>query len=55
LVESLVKHLHGVIGEIEPTQCEWERGIAFLTEVGRKSVGTRQEVILLSDVLGVTR
>jgi protocatechuate 3,4-dioxygenase beta subunit len=54
VLESLVKHLHGFIGEIEPTQREWDQGIAFLTEVGRKSVGARQEFILLSDVLGVS-
>jgi protocatechuate 3,4-dioxygenase beta subunit len=54
VMESLVKHLHGFISEIEPTQREWEHGIAFLTEVGHKSVGARQEFILLSDVLGVS-
>jgi protocatechuate 3,4-dioxygenase beta subunit len=54
VLESLVKHLHGFIGEIEPTQHEWDQGIGFLTEVGHKSVGARQEFILLSDVLGVS-
>jgi protocatechuate 3,4-dioxygenase beta subunit len=54
VLESLVKHLHGFIGEIEPTQHEWAQGIAFLTEVGQKCVGARQEFILLSDVLGVS-
>jgi protocatechuate 3,4-dioxygenase beta subunit len=54
MLESLVEHLHGFIGEIEPTEREWQQGIAFLTEVGRKCVGARQEFILLSDVLGVS-
>jgi protocatechuate 3,4-dioxygenase beta subunit len=54
VMESFVKHLHEFVGEVEPTLREWEQGIAFLTDVGHKSVGARQEFILLSDVLGVS-
>jgi protocatechuate 3,4-dioxygenase beta subunit len=54
VMESFVKHLHGFVGEVEPTLGEWEQAIAFLTDVGHKSVGARQEFILLSDVLGVS-
>ncbi len=40
--------------EVEPTFGEWQRAIGFLTETGQLSDDTRQEFILLSDVLGVT-
>ncbi len=54
VMTSLVKHLHGFIREVEPTEEEWMAGIRFLTEVGQKCDDVRQEFILLSDVLGVT-
>ena len=52
--EALVRHLHDFIREIEPTQEEWEWGINFLTRTGNMCSQTRQEFILLSDVLGVS-
>jgi catechol 1,2-dioxygenase len=51
---SLVRHLHGFVREVEPTFEEWERAVAFLTATGQRCDDTRQEFILLSDVLGVT-
>jgi hydroxyquinol 1,2-dioxygenase len=51
---SLVRHLHGFVREVEPTFEEWERAIGFLTTTGQNCDDTRQEFILLSDVLGVT-
>jgi protocatechuate 3,4-dioxygenase beta subunit len=54
VLRGIVKYLHGFICEIEPTQQEWNRGIEFLTEVGRLSDGPRQEFTLLSDVLGAS-
>lgn len=54
VLSSLVTHLHAFIRESEPTQQEWERGIAFLTDVGHMCDEQRQEFILLSDVLGVS-
>ncbi len=42
------------IREIEPTFEEWEGGIKFLTEIGKKCSDTRQEFILLSDTLGAS-
>lgn len=52
--ETLVRHLHAFIREIEPTQEEWEGGIAFLTACGKMCSDVRQEFILLSDALGVS-
>jgi catechol 1,2-dioxygenase len=54
LLGSLVRHLHGFVREVEPTFEEWERAIGFLTATGQRCDDTRQEFILLSDVLGVT-
>ncbi|MGH3510195.1 MAG: dioxygenase [Nocardioidaceae bacterium] len=54
VLESLTKHLHGFVLDVEPTQREWEAAIGFLTAVGHMSDDKRQEFILLSDVLGVS-
>ncbi len=50
----LVKHLHAFAREARLTEAEWLQGIRFLTEVGQKCSGTRQEFILLSDILGLS-
>jgi protocatechuate 3,4-dioxygenase beta subunit len=39
---------------VELTPEEWEQGVAFLSELGRWCDDKRQEVILLSDILGVS-
>jgi len=54
VMTCLIEHLHTFIREVELTQEEWEQGIAFLTRTGWMCDDTRQEFILLSDVLGVT-
>lgn len=54
ILESLTRHLHDFVRDIEPTMEEWEAAIGFLTAVGRKCDDTRQEFVLLSDVLGVS-
>jgi hydroxyquinol 1,2-dioxygenase len=54
ILESLVRHLHGFVREVEPTFEEWERAVGFLTATGQRCDDQRQEFILLSDVLGVT-
>jgi catechol 1,2-dioxygenase len=54
VLTSLVEHLHAFVKEVEPTQAEWQQGIDFLTAVGHSCDATRQEFILLSDVLGVS-
>jgi hydroxyquinol 1,2-dioxygenase len=52
--EAVVRHLHALVKEIEPTQTEWEQAIEFLTRVGHMCNETRQEFILLSDTLGIS-
>ena len=53
LMEELVKSLHDYVGRTNLTFGEWEYAIDFLTRVGQKCTPSRQEFILLSDVLGV--
>lgn len=54
IFESLTRHLHAFVRETRPSIAEWESAIRFLTEVGQTCDDTRQEFILLSDVLGVS-
>lgn len=54
VMESLIRHLHEFIREVEPNDEEWMAGIQFLTQVGQMCDDVRQEYILLSDTLGVT-
>jgi len=54
VMESLVRHVHEFVREVELTPEEWMRGIEFLTATGHMSSGLRQEFILLSDTLGVS-
>ena len=54
IAQTVVKHLHAAVKEIEPTHEEWLAAIRFLTDTGRMCTDWRQEFILLSDVLGVS-
>jgi hydroxyquinol 1,2-dioxygenase len=54
IMESLTRHLHDFVRDIEPTMQEWEYAIGFLTRTGHLSDDKRQEFILLSDTLGVS-
>jgi hydroxyquinol 1,2-dioxygenase len=54
LLQELVKSLHDYVSKTGLTFEEWEYAIDFLTRTGHKCTDTRQEFILLSDVLGVS-
>ena len=54
LMEELVKSLHDFVRRTDLRFDEWAYAIDFLTRVGQKCTPTRQEFILLSDVLGVS-
>ena len=54
IMTSAVKHLHAFAQEVHLTEEEWFEGIKFMTAVGQKCDGKRQECILLSDVLGLS-
>jgi hydroxyquinol 1,2-dioxygenase len=53
-MQSLIKHLHGFVRDIEPTQAEWAAAIDWLTRTGKLCSPKRQEFVLASDVLGVS-
>ena len=54
VAQSLVKHLHAFVRDVEPSFEEWQAAISFLTRIGQMCDGKRQEFILLSDTLGVS-
>jgi protocatechuate 3,4-dioxygenase beta subunit len=54
IVQSLVKHVHMFLKDVQLTEAEWFDGIRFLTETGQKCDDRRQEFILLSDTTGVS-
>src|SRR5689334_22532612 len=54
IMQSLVRHLHAFVKDVELTEEEWFQGIDFLTRTGRITDDKRQEFVLLSDVLGVS-
>lgn len=51
---SVVRALHAAVVDLQPTAAELRTVIEFLTEVGQASDHRRQEMALLSDVLGLT-
>ncbi len=51
---SLVRHLHDFARDVNLTPDEWLQAIGFLTQVGQTCTPTRQEFILLSDILGIS-
>jgi catechol 1,2-dioxygenase len=54
IMVALLKHMHAFADEVNLTQEEWMAGIQFLTAVGKFSTDARQEMILLSDVVGLS-
>jgi len=54
LISELVVSLHEFVRKTNLTFEEWDFAIDFLTRTGQKCNATRQEFILLSDVLGVS-
>lgn len=51
----VVRFVHAAVRELRPTPPQWREAIAFLTEVGHASDERRDEMVLLSDLLGVTQ
>ncbi len=54
VMRALVRHLHGLIAEVELTFEEWQAAIATLTATGHITDERRQEWILWSDSMGVS-
>lgn len=54
LFVTLVRHLHDFAREVRLSGEEWFTAIEFLERVGKISGPTRQEYVLLSDILGLS-
>lgn len=54
VLDAVTRHVHALVRELRPSLAEWEQAVDFLTAVGQKCDDTRQEFVLLSDVLGVS-
>jgi hydroxyquinol 1,2-dioxygenase len=54
LFVSLVAHLHDFAREVRLTGAEWFTAMDFVERLGKISSPTRQEVMLLSDLLGLS-
>lgn len=50
----IVSHLHTIVREAKITHGEWWQAIDFLTRAGKMCSDSRQEFILLSDILGIS-
>ncbi|HEV2522472.1 MAG TPA: dioxygenase [Candidatus Acidoferrales bacterium] len=54
IMQSLVRHLHGFVRDVDLTQEEWLMAVDWLARTGKLCTDKRQEFILLSDVLGIS-
>jgi hydroxyquinol 1,2-dioxygenase len=54
VMQALVRHAHAFVRETRLTDDEWTAAIEFLTAAGHITTDTRQEFVLLSDVLGIS-
>lgn len=52
--DCLIQHLHDFAREVRLTGDEWFTAIDFLERTGKISTPTRQEFVLLSDILGLS-
>ena len=55
IMAAAVRHMHAFAREVSLKPEEWLTGIRFMTEVGKACTPFRQEFILLSDTLGLSR
>jgi protocatechuate 3,4-dioxygenase beta subunit len=53
-MRDIVRHLHDAVRAIRPTEQELMAGIGFLAALGRRGSAAGEELIELSDVLGVS-
>ena len=54
LMGSLVTHLHRFVIDNAVTEAEFERAVGFIVGIGQATGATKNEVILASDLLGVS-
>ena len=54
IMESLVRHAHAFLREVKLTEQEFETALDFLVRLGQSSGPEKNEVILASDLLGIS-
>jgi len=54
MMTRLIGHLHAFVREAEVTEAEWHEAIRILTRTGGVADANRQELILWSDMLGIS-
>jgi catechol 1,2-dioxygenase len=54
ILTSLVRHLHAFTREVKLTEEEWEFAIDYLLRIGEASGEKKNEMMLLSDLLGLS-
>jgi hydroxyquinol 1,2-dioxygenase len=54
ILSLVVSHVHAIAREAKITHDEWWQAIEFLTRAGKMCSENRQELILLSDILGIS-
>src|SRR4051812_38714192 len=54
IMEALVRHAHAFVQETRLTEEEFEKGIAFLVAIGQATGATKNEGVLLADILGIS-
>lgn len=54
ILSSLAHHLHAFVRETGLTHAEWEKGVEMLEWAGEISDKERHEIVLLSDLLGIS-
>ena len=52
--QNLIAHVHAFIREVQPNQTEFENACDFLVALGQSTGPAKNEVILLSDILGAS-
>jgi catechol 1,2-dioxygenase len=54
IMVSLVKHLHGFVREVKLSEVEFREATAILTEIGKLTTDSHNEMVLMAGSLGVS-
>jgi catechol 1,2-dioxygenase len=55
LLARLIRHLHGCVKEVRPTEQEWEFAWTFMKRMAEFTGDERNEFLLLADVIGISQ
>lgn len=54
IMTALIRHLHGFIREVRPTEAEFEAGLRWITRLGQLTDESHNETVLAADILGAS-